>query len=386
MVSVFLWNSLQKLFPTGPLGECRPEPRSRSTQQCSTSDDLFESCQRHPTRQRFTLIELLVARQPKPWRRPTRERFTLIELLVVVGIISILAAMLLPALESARQMARRMTCLSDRRQNYLSLQYYTSDHNSLPPGTGEAKVADHTPLGRLIRNGYVEVPGLMFCPDFGRPRKSENPDSSNGPGTVSHFYWDQPVERLESFNQDLPWESNTASNINPHIWDEDLSGVPEGQSMTGVWAGVTVYSIARIEDTNNDGNVAFNDDAIYWGEITLTGIATYWAKSVRSDSSGLDYWESVSPMLLSCANYGKRFYNVTDSWYHKGLGNLGWSHNISGIPNDADGVNGAFYDGSARWVSSEEWRSHGFSDGNYANRNTPDLQEGARKVLTLTSP
>ena len=99
--------------------------------------------------------------------------FTLVELLVVIAIISILASMLLPALDSALGQARRAACLNNMKQMYSVFAIYYEDFGGWLPTQ---------PIQQNGFNDYGVSPSMQGTGDQGNWKVANSPENPTGEG------------------------------------------------------------------------------------------------------------------------------------------------------------------------------------------------------------
>ena len=217
---------------------------------------------------------------PRP-ERGRRPGFTLIELLVVIAIIGVLIGLLLPAVQAARESARRAQCLSNLKQIGIALNAYNEVHGVFPPGYCSYYKLDGSDAGYAeddIGPGWAW--GAMILPQMEQ----------------------RNIHDAINFNLNLTYEANTTAQhlrIATYLCPSDVTKLlipvrDEANTMTVYEVGssnyVGVYGLGEIGDAPGAGNgIFYRNSRVGFADIN-DGSSNTFAVGERSHNLSYVTW------------------------------------------------------------------------------------------------
>jgi len=307
-----------------------------------------------------------------------RQGFTLIELLVVIAIIAILVALLLPAVQQAREAARRTQCKNNLKQLGVALHTYHESHNSFPIGSAR-EVRGHW--------GVSWWAGIMPYIDQG-PLYERLQFGGNHPGWTHNTGNDN----MDNSPQSAGWDNGKlAAKVVIPVMFCPSSALPKTRNTGGGHqVGIAQYTgvAGAIQDAavtdgyvNPGGNVNYHGQVSCcsccgggsWnGQISFNGMmgVGYAARAFRDCTDGT----STTLQVVEASHYGKN--GTNEQVFH--IEQHGWLMGTA----SADGRSRSFNVTSIRYEpNSVDFALNGIRSNNGANNGMHSFHVGGAHAL-----
>lgn len=285
-----------------------------------------------------------------------RSGFTLVELLVVIAIIGVLIALLLPAVQQAREAARRSQCINNLKQHGLALHNFHDTFGRFPPGTTNNLAPFGTAPSRRWGTGwmvhilpYVELGNVYDIIDFSEHWNGGSVSDACGADAGSPIFkiYECPSASL---SQELGNDA-VKTMIADYI---SIAGVVDG------FAGITATN-----QNNTDNGVSGLNGVLYYNSRTTFA-------SITDGSSNTMAVSEVGAWLKDSSGNKKDYRSVQ---YGFNMGTIGLADNTTNLPGSGSTEGRAFNTTTLRYAINQiepfsgSCSSEGVC-GNYGN-NSP---------------